>query len=60
MKDLVKKVAVQHLKKTAGEVHFIKDKSDSNQWAYSNNNPSARQINNDFEFNGKMFAINEC
>jgi hypothetical protein len=55
MKDVAKKIAMEHLSrtKTAGEVRFIKDKSDTGQWAYSTHGPSERQINKDFDFKEK-------
>lgn len=46
-----KRVAARLLQKTAGEVRFIKDKSnDATQWAWNDTGPQERRITPDFAF----------
>jgi hypothetical protein len=61
MSDFSKKLAREYImkrtaniKKTAGEVRFVKDRSgDEKQWGWATQNPSTREINTDFTFNPK-------
>jgi len=58
MSDLKKRVSERFLKgknlKTAGEVRFIKDKSDDgNEWAFGDTGATERQITPEYAFNPK-------
>jgi hypothetical protein len=49
-----KNVARRQMVRTAGEVRFIKDKSnDASQWAWNDSGPQERKITPDFAFNPK-------
>lgn len=50
--EQAERVARRHQIRTAGEVRFIKDKSnDATQWAWSDAGPQERKITPDFAFN---------
>ena len=54
-------ISPRPLARTAGEVRFVKDKSDSNQWAFDDGKyQTLRDIDDDFSFNPKQVKPLAC